>query len=589
MVGTPEPTIALNDIDERITFDSETRRLVIAPGLPVGNYKVTLRATNKYGTSKFNVLIQILKSNDHRAADRVTDMINSLDLDKGVNMSEEEKQAVYDAMFAYNNLTDAQKQYVTQVTVQKLEIAIEFVDYIYNNSGADFDDYTFRNIVKRFEEIEAQLKEYAEGNNLEEFAAVKGELMYELEKELNFILIDSDALMIELLKTDFGKNFWFTVDNIFKYYGTAHMIEQHWTELDREYYMYEDYETSECYNTFYSMIENDLYSLVDELRGIDPNDADYQVFDEKYKAAKEKVREIFNYYFACEDNARALVKFSKVVGKQEYGKSVYLEMLDFLDAVNQAREGKIINNYEYIQQVVNVEKIINDLPTGTDLKAKHEDVVKKAREEFEKLSDEQKGLLDPAVEDKLRLCELIIIERKEKLINISSKATVQLEYTSRTYNGKAYTPSVIVKMGDEYLKEGEDFFVQYANNKGAGLATVTVIGDNDYVGAVKATFKILPKKTSIKKIKGAKKALKITWKKQAVQTSGYQIQLSTKKSFKKKATKTVTVSKAKITSKTVKKLKAKKKYYVRIRTFKKVGKTKYYSTWSPVRTEKTKK
>lgn len=72
---------------------------------------------------------------------------------------------------------------------------------------------------------------------------------------------------------------------------------------------------------------------------------------------------------------------------------------------------------------------------------------------------------------------------------------------------------------------------------------------------------------------------------------GYQIQLATDKKFKKNK-KTVTISKQKTTKTTVKKLKAKKKYYVRIRTYKNVkyqGKTiKVYSSWSKVKTVKTK-
>lgn len=52
--------------------------------------------------------------------------------------------------------------------------------------------------------------------------------------------------------------------------------------------------------------------------------------------------------------------------------------------------------------------------------------------------------------------------------------------------------------------------------------------------------------------------------------------------------KTVTVSSSKTTSKKITKLKAKKKYYVRVRTYKKSGSAKYYSGWSKVKTVKTK-
>ena len=101
------------------------------------------------------------------------------------------------------------------------------------------------------------------------------------------------------------------------------------------------------------------------------------------------------------------------------------------------------------------------------------------------------------------------------------------------------------------------------------------------------TFKINPKGTSISKATSPKKKqLKVTWKKQTTQTTGYQIQYSTSSKFKN--AKTVTVKKNKTTKTTVKKLKAKKKYYVRIRTYKTVGKKKYCSSWSKAKAVKTK-
>lgn len=92
----------------------------------------------------------------------------------------------------------------------------------------------------------------------------------------------------------------------------------------------------------------------------------------------------------------------------------------------------------------------------------------------------------------------------------------------------------------------------------------------------------------ISKVAAAKKGFKVTWKKQTSQTSGYEIQYSTDKNFKKTVT-TVTISKNKTTSKSITKLAAKKKYYVRIRTYKLVGKTKYYSDWSKISNVTTKK
>ena len=158
----------------------------------------------------------------------------------------------------------------------------------------------------------------------------------------------------------------------------------------------------------------------------------------------------------------------------------------------------------------------------------------------------------------------------------------------KIYTGKALTQSIIVKLNGKTLKNGTDYKITYKNNKSVGKATVTITGINAYLGTVAKSFKINPKETTVSKISAKSKGFKITWKKQATQTTGYQIQYSTDKNFKK-GNKTVTVSKNGTTRKTVSKLKAKKKYYVRIRTYKNVSGTKYYSSWSKAKSVTTKK
>ena len=95
-----------------------------------------------------------------------------------------------------------------------------------------------------------------------------------------------------------------------------------------------------------------------------------------------------------------------------------------------------------------------------------------------------------------------------------------------------------------------------------------------------------PKAAKFKKVKGSKKAIALTWAK-VKGVNGYQIQVATDKKFKKNK-KTVTIKKQKTTKKTVKKLKAKKKYFVRIRTYKTVNGKKVYSSWSKAKKVKTK-
>ena len=97
----------------------------------------------------------------------------------------------------------------------------------------------------------------------------------------------------------------------------------------------------------------------------------------------------------------------------------------------------------------------------------------------------------------------------------------------------------------------------------------------------------MPKATSLTTLKAGKGQLTVKWKKQSTQTSGYQIQYSTSSKFAS-GNKKVKVSSAKTTSKAITKLKSKKNYYVRIRTYKTVNGKTYYSSWSAVKKIKVK-
>ena len=89
----------------------------------------------------------------------------------------------------------------------------------------------------------------------------------------------------------------------------------------------------------------------------------------------------------------------------------------------------------------------------------------------------------------------------------------------------------------------------------------------------------MPTPTSLKKVTAGKKKITIKWKKQTNYVDGYEIQYTTNKKFTK-GVKSKFVSGAKKVSLTVKKLKSKKTYYVRIRTYKVVKGKKIYSGWS---------
>ena len=94
------------------------------------------------------------------------------------------------------------------------------------------------------------------------------------------------------------------------------------------------------------------------------------------------------------------------------------------------------------------------------------------------------------------------------------------------------------------------------------------------------TFAASMPTTTITSIKAQNKAFTVKWKKKSSIT-GYQIQYSTNSKFKKN-NKKIKIKNAKTVSKKITKLKASKKYYVRIRTYQ----GKKYSKWSKVKSIK---
>ena len=166
-----------------------------------------------------------------------------------------------------------------------------------------------------------------------------------------------------------------------------------------------------------------------------------------------------------------------------------------------------------------------------------------------------------------------------------SGASVKLSTTSYTYNGKAKKPAVTVTLNGKTLKKNVDYTVKYSSNTAIGKAKVTITGKGNYKGTVSKTFKILPAKQTIAKLTAQKKGFALTWTKDK-NVTGYQIQYDVKsnlKSAKSTYVKTNTTYK-----KTISGLKAKKTYYVRVRSYKTVGGVKYYGSWSAVKSVKTK-
>lgn len=162
-------------------------------------------------------------------------------------------------------------------------------------------------------------------------------------------------------------------------------------------------------------------------------------------------------------------------------------------------------------------------------------------------------------------------------------------------NGKQVKPKVEVYTYEEVqdadgdystkrvvLKKGKDYTVAYKNNKSIGYGYVLIKGKGNYKGTLVREFSISPKATKVTKVKGAKKALNVTWKKlSAKQADGYLVSVYTRGNkytveeggkqytrYTYHIEKSQVVKGASTASVTVKGLKAKTKYYVTVTPYK---------------------
>jgi hypothetical protein len=183
-------------------------------------------------------------------------------------------------------------------------------------------------------------------------------------------------------------------------------------------------------------------------------------------------------------------------------------------------------------------------------------------------------------------------------LDLSTLPLANLTVADKVWTGKKITSDLSVKatyklngkIVQKTLREGLDYTLSApGTNKNIGKATITIKGKSGsaYAGTKKLTFKIVPKKVTIKKVTVGKKSLTLKWKKSsaAQKITGYTLQYRVKGATKWKTKK---VS-AKKTSIKIKKLK-KGKYEIQIRAYKVIKsgthKGTYNAPYSVVKTSK---
>lgn len=165
--------------------------------------------------------------------------------------------------------------------------------------------------------------------------------------------------------------------------------------------------------------------------------------------------------------------------------------------------------------------------------------------------------------------------------------STSLSVNSYTYDGKSHKPGITIYDSKGNVISANNYTLSYGSNtKSIGTHYITIRFKGNYSGTASRSYTIYPKSPKLTKLSGKSKGFSAKWNK-VTSSSGYQIQYSTSRNFTKSGT--VTISKKSTKSTTVRRLKGKKKYYVRVRTYKTVSGYKYYSSWSNVKSVKTKR
>lgn len=177
----------------------------------------------------------------------------------------------------------------------------------------------------------------------------------------------------------------------------------------------------------------------------------------------------------------------------------------------------------------------------------------------------------------------------EKTEVIKKLGTPTLSCKQYTYNNTVKSPSVTVCDSDEKKIDASNYTVKYASGrKSIGTYKVTVTANSEkYQGTKTVSFKIVPFSKSISSITSGKGYMTVKWSAPNAtyrsQITGYQIRYSKSKSMA--SAKTVTVKSRTATSKKIKSLSKKCKYYVQLRAYKTGD---YYGSWSAIKTVTTK-
>lgn len=176
------------------------------------------------------------------------------------------------------------------------------------------------------------------------------------------------------------------------------------------------------------------------------------------------------------------------------------------------------------------------------------------------------------------ICYLYQERRQNVVVSV-----IQIHKLYRSNDGKSW--SRIATINDTEIEDYEDTDV--ANGEGYGYIMRSYVDSSQSENSV-PEYTCFLSKVSIKSVKStASKKLTVKWGTND-KASGYQIRISTTKSFTKTTTEMIKAASKTKTTKTIGNLKGRKKYFVQARAYRSYNGEIYYSEWSNSKSLKVK-
>ena len=300
--------------------------------------------------------------------------------------------------------------------------------------------------------------------------------------------------------------------------------------------------------------------------GIEEAAAEDAVEEFVEKAVEEAIEE------ANAEEAAALIAAAEKAARKAAKKARKAEKLAALQKADEEATRRAIDIITVLSDNVNLDD---------------RDAVAAARDAYDSLTDDQELMIPGDVLRLLFSAEQKIDDAEEAA---AREVAIPIEECRITVKDVVYTgkkikkPSVKVVCGETALEPGEDYSLKYDKKaRDIGLYMLTVKGKGRFTGSVKAPFYVVPKASEYVRLLGGDKQADKAWK-LLKNIEGCQIEYSLNKDLSD--SKKAKIRKPKDLSKVLMKLKAGKKYYLRVRLFATVKKKRRHSDWSKVKAVK---